>query len=270
MRPDNPPADLLVVRPFGLELCDLEVDFSRLQRPQLVTQILVCCGRDQVGNSVDCETLWELAVGQRVEALVRTAMGPERQALGFTLNCANPDCAQSMDLELALEELADLHRQAKVAGTPHVQVGETGVILRRPTGRDQLTWQQSGAAGQPLDLEGIVRSLVVEPEEIWVGESIPPDCLQAIEAALDAVDPLVNFIVQVACPHCNLAHDYPVNLQEIALRVLKQVQLQLLAEIHDLASHFHWTESEIMELPEWRRKKYLMIIDQERDGWHPV
>ena len=38
----------------------------------------------------------------------------------------------------------------------------------------------------------------------------------------------------------------------------------LLAEVHRLAWHYHWSEAEILALPRHRRQQYLRLIDAAR------
>jgi hypothetical protein len=34
-----------------------------------------------------------------------------------------------------------------------------------------------------------------------------------------------------------------------------------IGDVHRLASHYHWSESEIIRLPQWRRESYLEMIE---------
>lgn len=262
------------VRKFGTQPCVLDLDFGSRQRVELVTQILGCCACGAAGEPVEPELLLDLPVGKRIELLVRLAAElpgsfPAADgaggALEISLTCQNPVCNQPMDLELDLAELETMQEQAEdTAGFIHIQAGEAQVTLRRPTGRDQLLWQQQAAAGQ-AGLDFILRSLLVEPPELWKDRPIPGDFQRAADAALQELDPLVNYQVAAACPFCGAEYSYPVDLQELALGRLKEAQRRLLDEIHTLASSYHWSEPQIMALPAWRRERYLARVEGALD-----
>jgi hypothetical protein len=40
----------------------------------------------------------------------------------------------------------------------------------------------------------------------------------------------------------------------------------MIADVHRLASTYHWSESEILALPLPRRRRYLAALDAERDA----
>ena len=259
----SPARGTFAVRRFGLGWRDLDVDFSRPPGPRLVTEVLVCSATASAADSAaddlaQEEAVWDLEVGQRIAALLRAALGPGQAGLAIDLTCQNAACAQRMDLELPLADLERIQQQAPELVS--VPLAQGACSLRRPTGRDQLAWQQAAAQGQPLTLEQILRGLLVEGAA--PGTPLP---LAALEAALDAADPLVNFSLQVTCPYCAQAGAYALDLQALALAQLRQIQQRLLRAVHSLASRYHWSEGEILALPEWRRAQYLALIEQEQD-----
>jgi hypothetical protein len=52
-----------------------------------------------------------------------------------------------------------------------------------------------------------------------------------------------------------------VDLEALALVRLRAVQRKLVDAVHRLALAYHWTETEILALPSWRRERYLALID---------
>jgi hypothetical protein len=263
------PPQPLPVRRYGQGQRDLDVDFQHLSGPRLVTEILACCL-----EGFDRGELWKLEVGQRLAALIRAAMEDGQTALDFHLTCRNPACGRQMDLEFTLEDLAEIESQGQAAdlqvgGAPDPIGSKWGedfrLNLRRPTGHDQLAWQASAAAGHPPAADDIVRRLLLDPPNRVKGQPIPPEILQACEQALEAADPLVNFAFTVTCPYCHVVNDIPVDLQAAALLRLRQTQARLLRVVHTLAGRYHWSESEIIRLPEWRRVRYLAMVEEERE-----
>ena len=82
--------------------------------------------------------------------------------------------------------------------------------------------------------------------------------------ALSTIDPLVAFTVDCTCPVCGAANEVRIDLEDIVLARFNQRQLALMREIHGLASHYGWTEAEILAVPASRRAHYLDMIGNRR------
>ncbi|MDP2105229.1 MAG: hypothetical protein Q8J76_04470, partial [Desulfobulbaceae bacterium] len=81
-----------------------------------------------------------------------------------------------------------------------------------------------------------------------------------IDQTLETMAPELATQASANCPECE-----GVNLLAIDPYVcLGQVSDNLFVEIHQLAAQYHWSETEILGLPRWRRKKYLALIDRAR------
>ncbi len=91
---------------------------------------------------------------------------------------------------------------------------------------------------------------------------LPTDSTPVIDA-LDAADPLIAFTVVTTCPACGHRTEHPLDLETFALRRLRERQGRLMAEIHELARAYGWTESEILAVPEARRARYRALIDAD-------
>jgi hypothetical protein len=108
----------------------------------------------------------------------------------------------------------------------------------------------------------LLRSLeVVDPEQ----RSALPEALSAedfahCEAALEAQAPEVVCTVSAPCPECGHANAVDID----PYGALARSPEGLLAEVHQLAWHYHWSEREILGLPRERRMHYLALIDAAR------
>jgi len=83
----------------------------------------------------------------------------------------------------------------------------------------------------------------------------------SIDEAMEEHDPLVGFHLEVNCPECGRATTHAPDLVAAALERLWLAQLDLIEQVHRLASHYHWTEEEISRIPRWRRQAYLARLD---------
>jgi hypothetical protein len=266
----------LALRPFGIYERDLSVDFNATPRPFLVTEILDCCTRDARGEPVGREFFWELTVGTRIECLLRLVLGDGQSEISLALRC--PGCGGELEIELTASEIAELQQRA-FSSEETIVVGEGRLRLRRPTGNDQLAWlgqrfeSEADALRQMLStliVEGSERSVLEEGSELEGERSsegllsrVGP--LEEIGRVMDEHDPLVNFSVQVQCPECERERVCEIDLEELSLNRLRQAQFHLLATVHRLARHYHWSEEEIFKVPYWRRDYYLNLMARETE-----
>jgi hypothetical protein len=257
----------LALRPFGLYESDLNVDFSRPLRPFLVTEILECCTRGAQSERIEQAFFWNLPVGKRIECLLTLLQWEETEReTPFAFRCPAKECGEESEIEISVREIAQLQTQAYEAEQVCVQLESGALVLRRPTGADQLAWLKTSFVNEAAAIKVMLRTLwqedtgpcVVDPE------ALPSESIAVIERALEEHDPLTNYRLQVKCCNCGAENPLEIDLEEFSLRKLRQVQLRLLASVHRLASHYHWSEQEIFAVPYWRRARYLSFIDREK------
>lgn len=252
---DDPP---WVVRSFGREKRDLDVEFERADRPGLITEILSACLLGEDGSSVEVDRIWDLTVSRRLEYLLRLATVGRSPALPVLVQCRGESCGQVLEVSLALDDLLGLQHRAEARDLLEWIEGGKAFRLRRPTGRDQGTWRSAVFANAAEARRDIVSALA--------GESATPaidDSLEALDAELAAFDPLVAFSVRIACPECGAENEFPVELEELSLRELRKRQGQLLQDVHRLAARYHWSEAQVFDVAPERRARYLRLIEAE-------
>lgn len=252
----------LSLRAFGLWAEDQEVNFYQPIRPYLETQILECCTRNQSGERLDREFFWALELGKRIESLLTIAALTDTHDFTIALRCLNPNCRQAIEVELALPELTSLQREIETTQLAEMQWEDQHISLRRPTGFDQLTWLQQPFADELSAVKEMLQTLCVAPIDFDVA-NLNADRIFMVNQAMETLDPLVNFKMQVNCPDCEVQASYNIDLGDLALQKLRAAQFQLLNSVHRLASRYHWAESAIFALPAWRRDYYLALIDRE-------
>ena len=258
-------ANALGLRPFGHHEVDLDVDFDRTPRPMLVTQLLERCTRSAGTDSIERNFLWDLPVGKRIECLFRVFASSVESEITIGLRCPDPACGEGSEVSISTEALAELQKDAYTKEHVEVSIGGDVVALRRPTGSDQLAWLESTFTDSDAARRAMVRTLVHHGDEAVAArpEMVPDDCLDGIEEAMEDNDPLVNFKLGVTCPGCEATSRLAIDLEALALRGLRSAQLRLLAAVHRLAAHYHWSEQQIFAVPVWRRAQYLRLIARE-------
>jgi hypothetical protein len=255
---NNSEHSAMSLRPFGGQAEDLRIDFNQA-RPWLVTRLLHAC----VSGTNESQW-WRLAVGQRLETLLRIVLLNGPDSLAVRAVCPMPDCGQPMELELGPEDLFSQDARPEVL---ELTVDGVCIQLRRPQGTDQLAWLEQEYSGPEQAAQCMAASLVVNNPMPWGGTGMSPAGLALIDRGLTAMDPLPAFTLPVCCPHCGQKQDLEIDLETVALQRLYELQQQLIRKVHRLASHYHWPEQEIAALPAWRREAYLTLI--ERDEKRP-
>ena len=260
-------ANDLVLRPFGLYESDLNVDFSRSPRPFLVTEILDCCTTNVGKGKVAPEFFWSLTVGKRIECLLNLlSLGAAKQ-IPFTFVCPNKACSQELEIEISIREITAVQAQAYETEPVPVPLENGSLALRRPTGKDQLAWAKSAFTNKEAATKAMLGTVLLEyPDQAAIEAGvIPSELAQMVERALEEFDPLVNFTQPVNCFSCGSESLLEIDLEEFSLRRLRQAQMRLLASVHKLAAHYHWSEREIFSVPYWRRVRYLSLIEKEKN-----
>jgi hypothetical protein len=247
----------LHLRAFPRGRDDLDIELDESAGPHVVTAILARCVRRADGEPVDPRFLWALEVGARIECLLRIAALGGARLFPLRLRCGNAACGQPLELELTIEELLALRGEHDAPFA--AAVGGASRRLRSPTGEDQLALHGRTYA----DIDDAARAFAASLLEDGEPQALRDADVEEIERSLAEHDPLVGFSVLAACPHCGADEEHEVDLAGLALGALRDARDALLSDIHVLASRYHWSEPQILEIPAGRRARYLALVDRE-------
>ncbi|MEW6371126.1 MAG: hypothetical protein AB1584_09330 [Pseudomonadota bacterium] len=237
------------LRPFG-QPADLDLDFGQADRPALVTTLLAGCSA-----ALDAAWWWGQPVGVRTAALLRLAVADAGAGeIGFSAQCAAAECGEAFEFSLPLAALAGQAGQTLIP----VALGPgRGLVLRRPTGADLRTWRTRAPDAPQETVRAMLADLIVDG-------AAGPDDTDAVSRALAEADPLVAFEVDAECPACGAQNQVPIDLEDYALARLLRRRRALLREVHELASHYGWSERQILALTPARRAEYLALVAEAR------
>ncbi|MDP1703853.1 MAG: hypothetical protein Q8K01_15535 [Sulfurimicrobium sp.] len=208
------------------------------------------------GRLPDAGVIDGLSVGDRQFLMTRLASVLGMGQVWLTASCRH--CGESFDFPLNYEQLP-----VKPAGNgfpdAHISTDQGMLTLRVPNGMDQR------AVLGIADLQLARQTLAKRCVSAWEGgdlSSLELDAGQvaAIEAALESVAPEIATEVMAPCPECGASNRVSID----PYLCLGRVSQDLFADIHRLASHYHWSEAEILAMPRWRRQRYLALIDRSR------
>ncbi len=241
----------------AVELALAEAASADCSLPARVTAALAASLATVGGEDPVPAVVAGLSVADRQFLMLELAARLGPAVTWLTACCAG--CGERFDFAVDYRKLPV--KEAR-EGYPFVDV-ETGLgtcRFRAPTGADQ-----EPLAG--LDHDEALRCLLAccmaadERSSREIVDSLNTEDMGRVETALEAMAPEVAVSVQAACPACGLLHVIEVDPYRALSPNRGEV---LLREIHVIASAYHWSEAEILELPLDRRKRYLNLIDRGR------
>lgn len=236
-----------------------ELAFSGLSRPQQVSAMLAAALAHVGGRPAS-------------EALAAGLSVPDRQflMLAFALECGNDEqwrhvtctrCQARFDVGFRLSQLPVTPAGA---GYPWAELSLAGrpARLRLPTGDDEAGFgaMPPGPARRALALRCVAEIDGVPPDTEILG-SFGEREIDAIDEALDAIAPQVAATLSTVCTECGAAQTLELDVYQTFVFETQP----LYREVHRLASHYHWSEAQILRLPRERRRLYLDLIDRS-DG----
>jgi hypothetical protein len=174
----------------------------------------------------------------RLLALRAATFGPLLEAVA-----ACPGCELELELELDARAMA-ARGCAGAAGT-----APGG--FRLPTARDL-----EAVAAEP-DPE---RARELLASRCAPGRELTPALVDEIAAAIADADPLGGSRLALTCPACGREWVETLDVAWLVQVEFANAGARLAAEVHELASAYGWTESEILALPPRRRARYLELV----------
>lgn len=245
-------------RAFGLLREDLDVDFAGPPRPVVVTELLRRCLRGHEAAPCGEEEIWSWTVPQRSQALIAVALASGEERLRSGTRCPHPQCGEIIELDV---EVSAFLRREDARDFDWSPEPERIVRAALPTGADQREWLDRGEVTLPAMTRQLLRSIDGQaPADEWV---VPESWVDGLATELAQRDPLTALELEARCPACGTTFTIEFDLEAQLLERLQARQEQTLRHIHELASAYHWSEDEIVQLPTWRRHYYLRRLGVE-------
>ena len=188
---------------------------------------------------------------------------------GAVVDC--PQCAERLDVELDLAALrpVDVSLAPVACGELAGTVDGYNVVAHRPSTDDVLAaCATAGEAAAPTALLRRCLTSVSDPG----GVELDPATIDAeLEAALQAwmseqLDG-ADVVLAMVCSACGQAVEAPFDIATFLLADVEAWAGQLLGEVHELATAYGWTESDVLALSARRRSRYLELIRGGDEPW---
>ena len=131
-----------------------------------------------------------------------------------------------------------------------------------PTGLDQRDWLEHTQTDGKIDATWWINRLLQNTQNL-ASTPAPNIWLDALGDALAEADPLTWLCIDTNCPFCEQSLQVDIDLELLLIEGLRSQQRRLIEQVHLLALNYHWSETEIVELPAWRRERYLSRVEAE-------
>jgi len=254
--------ELYQARPFFSRHSDLDIDFGANFRPVLITRLLTSCLHRNDGRKFSEQEIWHWSLKERLQGLLAIVVSTLGQHLRLQVSCSKSDCHEPMEVDLDLALFIQDEPPFRLFCRPD---SETELELRLPNGLDQLNWINNQDDMADNWFSEMASSLVSR-----VNGEIPSQRFRVSENWLDQIgmeleqhDDLTALEINTSCPACGADLLIDLDLEAKLLEILSTEQKLLLKQIHRLALAYHWSEADIVVMPNKRRQYYLAQIDEE-------
>ena len=224
-------------------------------------------------------------VGRRDAALLAFSERLFGPRLPAQAHC--PRCAALLELEVDVarlaaavpRELADpfVFRSGGFRVTYRLpNAGDLAALGRRTTDRDDAAptnrWLldrcivavEHGEATDDAEPDAQAASslAVAAPQPIRIPAEIAAALESELTETIAAADPLAEIALELACPDCAAAWSAPFDIVRFLWSEVEAWAARILDEVHILASHYGWSEADILALSPQRRQNYRDLIGQ--------
>ncbi len=175
-----------------------------------------------------------------------------------------PECEARYDFPLEWAELP-----IKPAGENFPQIrfrlssavnGEDEIQVRVPRGSDQEFIAQLTTRDATQLRRALLQRLILQENSAALINHLSDEHIVALESALEQASPEIAEQLQLSCPECGTQHQVQLDWY----RGMHKPVDELLDQIHQLAANYHWSEQEILALPQARRMAYLQRLERAR------
>lgn len=230
-----------------------------LNRPEYVTSILSSV-LDCIGDQkADAECVSDLCMADRQYLMLRLAAILDGEQMWLYVGCSH--CNALFDVDV---QRCDLPVKKAGQGFPFVtlHLNEWTIVARIPTGVDQQHLGKLSDDDEAMQylLQSCINSVNGEkPDNEFISKLSESD-IDFIDDALDNAAPAVCNRLLVKCPECSLEQYAELNHYDLNC-MNKHLFYN---EVHTLASHYHWSENAILDLPQSKRRLYIDMINRSK------
>ncbi len=209
---------------------------------------------------MDAAAIGRLRIGQRDAMLLQLREWMFGPRLVNTARC--PRCTERVEWENRIANLwipAEPNLDSSEAFC--LRVAEFELQFRLPDSNDIAAALETD--DHQSARSGLLRRCILEArhadESCDIG-SLPTEVLEKLSRRMEELDPQAEIRIELTCPSCN--HQWRI-LFDIASFLWAEIHRwaeNMILTIHKLASHYGWSEGQILELSPMRRQLYVGLV----------
>ena len=219
------------------------------QRPSGRAQALLSTADDE-------RSFAAMPVGRRDAALLDLRVRLFGDSFNGLTTC--PTCGGEIELTFDASEVV---RDGNVNADPRVREAGYEIVVRTPASEHLAAIESMTDldAARAALLRSCITSAVHDGERVDP-EELPADVIECIVARLAELDPQADVALELTCPECMNAWREPFDIVTYFWTEVSVAAKRLLGEVHELASAYGWSESDILQLSAARRSAYLEMV----------
>ncbi len=203
------------------------------------------------------------SVGERDARLLtlrELTFGPEVSAI---THC--PKCADALELNFQVDDLRVGKREPRSSrgSTPlALESGDYSIKFRLPNSLDLRALRSTSDTAVKVD-ERILRRCLLEVTckgESVAAEQLPETVMVAVSERMTEEDPQAEVELAMECYQCHHQWEERFDIDSFFWAEIHAWASRMLNEVHQLASAYGWSETEILGLSSLRRNLYLNLI----------
>ncbi|MFH1217131.1 MAG: hypothetical protein V1706_11585 [Pseudomonadota bacterium] len=248
-----------------------------LSAPALTTALLANCIA-RIGDIEDVPE-WlvrDLLVGDRQFLLLKLREITFGRDIRAVISCAWQDCGKKMDIDFTIDSIP-------VKTVPQLSLHHT-MTLSEESGGIQVTFRLPNGSNQEALFS------LAEEDEMQAADLLLARCIKSIgplapplpaditnlsskakeeiEKAMETLGPKLDLTMEAFCPECRRMFAASFDLEHFILDELRTSLDALLQEVHYLAFHYHWSETEILGMTRENRRRYIEILSAQMERIH--
>jgi hypothetical protein len=214
---------------------------------------------------MNMDTVAALSIGERDARLLTL----REWLFGPTLiNMADcPKCNEQVEWELNVDDIRLQVPHEVDPGNPakdySLECGEYSIRFRLPNSFDLSTISDS-AQDPDLMVEKLLELCVIDVQksgQTFPTERLPENVLDSITEQMEKEDPQSDVSMLIDCPRCSHSWDVRFDIVSYFWAEIENWSQRMLQTVHLLASVYHWSERDILNMNPARLQMYLGMIN---------
>ena len=215
---------------------------------------------DLLAASFRCDGSGALTLGARDALLLELRARLFGKQLRSTATC--PACEERCEWDFELDALR-VAPETEVIASSFELAAEDWHIAARAVTTDDLA-AVAACADERSALRALLRRCVLEARHaghaVDAGD-LPDEWVERLSALLASADPQAAMSIGLACPACAHTWEAGFDIGDYLWSELDAWAQRALADVHELASRYGWSEPEILALSPARRARYLAMAN---------